>query len=129
MRKLYQIFFSFQSLMSESATSLHNRPTWAANTTPYVSFDATVADKNSRNKSRPRSTSPGKQGSRPATARSERDPPSKILLLLLYPGKQGSRLATARSERDPPSKILLLPPLSWDSENLIHAYPAIKFLC
>ncbi|KAK3087133.1 hypothetical protein FSP39_002130 [Pinctada imbricata] len=67
------------ALLSDSAASMYNRPAWATQTAPYVSFDATVMDKNNRNKSRPRSTSPPKPGSRPMTARSERDPPTTQL--------------------------------------------------
>lgn len=62
-------------------------------TSPYVSFEAKVLDKNKRNISPTRNNansthtfSPIKSGSRPVTARSERDPPSEYFSFCLTLG-------------------------------------------
>ncbi|XP_062603541.1 uncharacterized protein LOC134265337 [Saccostrea cucullata] len=75
------------SLLNYSEDAMSNqRPQWATMNSPYVSFEAKVVDKNKRNISPTRNTgnssqtfSPIKPGSRPVTARSERDPPTARL--------------------------------------------------
>lgn len=76
---------SLSQLYSEDST-IGQRPQWATMTSPYVSFEAKVLDKNKRNISPTRNNansthtfSPIKSGSRPVTARSERDPPTARL--------------------------------------------------
>ncbi|XP_048731249.1 F-box only protein 16-like isoform X1 [Ostrea edulis] len=75
------------SLLSYSEDAMvGQRPQWATMASPYVSFEAKVVDKNKRNASPARNNinathtfSPIKSGSRPVTARSERDPPTTRL--------------------------------------------------
>lgn len=88
----YRFLFLLQQLYSEDST-IGQRPQWATMTSPYVSFEAKVVDKNKRNISPTRNNansthtfSPIKSGSRPVTARSERDPPSKYFSFCLSLG-------------------------------------------
>ena len=85
----YIRFYLSLQLLNYDDSTVGQRPQWATMTSPYVSFEAKVLDKNQRNISPTRNNvnsthtfSPIKSGSRPVTARSERDPPSKLFFFI-----------------------------------------------